>query len=67
MKEEYKIKIGTDKREIPGTLLYYRYRQGQTVSNQAGIGQDSSVVEACRGLADLLSSEKIEVRIKSIK
>ena len=62
---EYKIKIGTDERDIPSTLLSYENKKAGVVSNKATNEEDFAVVEACRGLANLLNSQEIEVIIKS--
>lgn len=65
MNVEYRIKIGTDERDIPLTLLSYEDKQEEVVSNRAKNEQDFAVVETCRGLAELLNLQEIEVIIKS--
>ena len=65
METQYKIRIGTDERDDPSTLLSYEDKKAGVVSNRATDEQDFEVVGICRGLAELLDSQEIEVMIKS--
>ena len=65
MTTEYKIRIGTDERNIPGTILSYQDSKAGVISETAKTEEDLAVVEACRGLAKLLKSEEIEITIKA--
>lgn len=65
MTDEYKIKIGTDEREIPGTVISYEDRKSGIISNKATTQKDFEVIEACRGVAELLDAKEIEIKIKS--
>ena len=63
---QYKIKIGTDERDVASTLLSYEKRRAGVVGNIAETNQDQAVVEACRGLANLLDSREMEIKIRLI-
>jgi len=64
METEYKIKIGTDDKGISVTLLSHEDKKSRIINNKATTYEDFEVIEACRGLAELLNSEEIEIKIK---
>jgi hypothetical protein len=64
MIEKYKIEIGTDERQIPGTLISYECQRNGQIFDRPFCEDDSELIDKLRRMKESLDIKRLKVELE---